>query len=482
LTYPLTWYTNGLLDSGLLLLSLGILTGNIALMSISIFPLLVFLLGSSTPAPSDLHLDRRLPNRPIYVGDEVEVEIDLSVGSGIGMVELHTEIPDVFELTRGSNLQVVLKRRGRLRQKLTFSFRCTRRGTYVLPPTTYESTQIFDLRPSFEGSLGDEQQIEVLPRVARVKRVRGLRRTTSRLFPEEDKARIGIETTDFRDIRTYHWGDSPRRINWKATARELLASSGGLPLVNEYEREGRKVIWVFLDCGRHMACGTNIENSFEYAIVAALSIVQFFVDRGYKVGVSTYNHSSAMIIYPELGQKQYLKALRSLRDLEPSASTMGLAAMSEKAKGFLVREKPVVFVVTSLNNSVSFALPEPWHFDFDDVTLASSAVSRLTSPRLPRTVEQLADLLQGLKSTRSAVSSRRPTRLRRPSVIVIDLVPFSLLSTTDTPDALLVARAYQRAFAKRVRRMGIAVAEWDPAETSFVSVLMRSGQVIESRS
>jgi len=80
-------------------------------------------------------------------------------------------------------------------------------------------------------------------------------------FPINDMAKIGVATTDFREIRNYVYGDPIKNINWKATARS--SSPEMWPLTNEYEVEGKKTVWLFLDTAGELEIGTNINNAFD---------------------------------------------------------------------------------------------------------------------------------------------------------------------------------------------------------------------------
>ena len=93
-------------------------------------------------------------------------------------------------------------------------------------------------------------------------------------FPVIDVAKIGVATTDFREIRNYVYGDPVKNINWKATAR--CTSPQAWPLTNEYEVEGKKTVWIFQDASRFLEVGTDIENAFEYCLEAANSVDLLF--------------------------------------------------------------------------------------------------------------------------------------------------------------------------------------------------------------
>jgi len=40
------------------------------------------------------------------------------------------------------------------------------------------------------------------------------------------------------------------------------------PVVNEFEKEGKKSVWIFLDTSKIMSFGSNIKNVKEYSVEA----------------------------------------------------------------------------------------------------------------------------------------------------------------------------------------------------------------------
>ena len=119
---------------------------------------------------------------------------------------------------------------------------------------------------------------------------------------------MGIITTDFREIRDYLPGDPYRSINWKATARRAVQYRDSFPKVNEFEREGKKIVWIFLDKSAEMSLGPMIKNPFEYAIQAAACLARFYLERDCKVGLCIYSARGAeKIVFPDVGGRQYYK-------------------------------------------------------------------------------------------------------------------------------------------------------------------------------
>ncbi len=131
---------------------------------------------------------------------------------------------------------------------------------------------------------------------------------------------LGIVSHDFKDLATYQSGDPYKHINWKATAR-TIQSSTDLPIVNEYEREGNKVVWIFLDASPKMELGNNVTNVFEYGVQVALGLAEYYVQRRCMVGFSLYNNDavSQPSASPVIQQEEIDEEVkRTLPDLFPA--------------------------------------------------------------------------------------------------------------------------------------------------------------------
>jgi len=59
----------------------------------------------------------------------------------------------------------------------------------------------------------------------------------------------GNDNQEFKELRLYSPGDPFKAINWKVTSRNLVRGSIW-PVVNEFEKEGKKSVWIFLDTSK----------------------------------------------------------------------------------------------------------------------------------------------------------------------------------------------------------------------------------------
>ncbi|HVL87395.1 MAG TPA: DUF58 domain-containing protein [Candidatus Thermoplasmatota archaeon] len=440
----LTKSGHALLATSLALLAAGLTFGNYAYLLVGSFPLFIVLAAIGLDEPRDVRVERNVSRTNVRAGDRVTVEVRVACAGGRGLLEVHVPLPEPFELVEGSNLHLLRKDAGPLEASFAFTFRATKRGTWSLPATRLEAVHALGLRDPVAWVQGDDAVLEVKPRLAGLRRTRAAPGFARRIFPENDEARIGVQTTDFREIRDYAFGDPPSAINWKATARRQAGAAplpgGGampaLPLVNEYEREGKKTVFLFVDAAAYMEVGTSVENAFERGLEAAGSVARFYLDRGYRLGAYVYN-AQDQLLHPDTGRRQFLRLGQVLLRLAPSPPRQGLRAAVERCRGYLVNGRPLVVVVT-------------------------------------RATEDTDGLADGLRRLRAITGRRR----RLLPVVVVTPSPYALLPAREEygEDVVTLLSRLDRPALSRVRRLGAAVVEWDPRRHGFESAFLRGAR------
>ena len=229
---------------------------------------------------------------------------------------------------------------------LSYRIQCPKRGVFTLRETEWESEAALGLNQRKQGTAGPAVEISVVPRNQTIRRVNDVRGRAHSRRPGEDVAIAGISTTDFMELRPYNPGDPMRSINWKASAR----NSGSINplLVNQYEPEGRRAVWLFLDGADYMEVGPALYPMIDYATEASGAVAQYYLTRGYTLGAYIYNTNSD-ILTPELGHKQFQRLTDMLTRLEPGTSEQNLEGAVETCKSFLFRLRPEVYIITRLD-------------------------------------------------------------------------------------------------------------------------------------
>lgn len=411
--------------------------GNFTYLLVGLLLLGFLVLGMRLGIPRRIEMTRTFSTTHTTVGEMVEVQVEALIASGRGFVQLYDRLPEVFSLTKGNNTHLVWKGSKPKKVTYSYSFKCTKRGGFTFPGTEAVGIHVLALVESIIVGRGAPVELIVEPRVLKVRRVKQLRGKAATIFPAGDKAKVGTLTTDFEEIREYQAGDPLKSVNWKATARQTKDDDVHL-MVNQYDVEGKKAIWFFIDAADYMEVGSTLSNTFDQTIEAALELLEHFLSRGYRVGGTVYNtvgkaHDAPMF-YPDHGRSQYIKIVKSLTGIGTSAHLEGLPAAVERSRGFLVREKPLVLLVTRPDG------------DFEGTSA-------------------------GVKRLMSYVS----TGNRAPPVLLIAPQVAHIAADAQEASELALSLMEEEAMLKHkaLRRMGVTLVEWDPQHSPVGAVLSR---------
>jgi uncharacterized protein (DUF58 family) len=419
------------------LVSLGLALGNPPLLYTAIGPIAVLLLGLAARPPGTLSIIRTAPTQAMWVRGIMEVQWEVRLGYGPCAIMLFDPLPEEFALVEGNNLRLLSKGFRPATFTCTYKVRCTKRGAFPLSNTQWNLRDLLSLFQPREGEVDNSQEIAVRPRILRTRRLQPLRTRAATRHPEADIARLGMPTTEFQELRHYSVGDPLRLINWKATAR-TAGSPGALPLVNEYEPEGRKAVWLFVNASHEMEVGTSIENALEWAVEAASGVSYYFLQRGYRMGGCIYNTETQEphILYSDTGKRQYFVLARELTELRPGAEAGNLQEAVERSKVHLLRHKPLSIIITRLDS-----FPE-------------------------------RSLIQGVRRL-VQFSSRRGRS--RPSVLVIGINGYFVAPEVGElhGEAIAITRTRTRGVVRWLNRVGVRVMEWNPLEEPLAQALMR---------
>lgn len=420
------------LFTGIFLIALVI--GNIIVMSVSLVPLFTVLIGLLLEQPKTIQGTICSVNKSVWVGNVIQVTSEIVIKDGIGVVVLTQQLPASFELIEGSNVRMTWKGFKQKSVLLSYRVRCSKRGSYNLHPVQWESRHLGGLTQTITSEVaGTSADLIVKPKILNVRRIRGMVSFTSSSLPAIDVAKIGVATTDFREIRRYVYGDSIRAINWKATAKQT--GDGGIwPLVNEYEVEGKKTVWIFLDASSYMEVGTTISNPLEYALEATNGVAYYYLDRGYRVGMYIYHHSG-QLFYPDSGKRQFNKLSKKLTDLRASSTGDDLPEAIDKCRRYILGYNPLCIVITRVDSG------------FTD------------------------SLISGAKKL---IILRGRVRRRLP-IMVISIAGYNLMTQSSKygDNAAMLRHLELRPLVRRLHGVCGSVLEWNPRREEFGSTLLR---------
>jgi uncharacterized protein (DUF58 family) len=445
----------------------GMVTGNMVLIYLGLIPLFFVVISLFIDGPMGLSAALFDESISVEVDDELEVSRSVAVRGGWGLVTLGEELPPSFELLRGNNFQVFWKEPRPTEIELKYRVKCTRRGTYQLDDLNWEARHPMYMTPTQSGVFPTGQELIVKPKGLRIKRIRQQKIFTKIPMPAESRIKIGVPTTDFKELRDYNWGDSYKQINWKATARNYRGVQH-IPTVNEYEKEGRRVVFIFLDTSTSLSLGTDLRNCFEYAIQAVLGLSEFYLSRQCKLGLALYNSESGVrdgkearrlsdrsrgldqghtmvervstgigkgvLLFPETGKIQQYRIHRMLLDTEIASTYYSLDEAVGYVRGHLHGTNPLFVVVTRVHDR-----------NFD----------RLVS------------------GVRELTKYSRMTRRRSPNIMVVNVSGYSLSVRNRGDETAAQLLEYQEnAYLNKLRGLGLMTINWHPTRQSITEVLL----------
>jgi uncharacterized protein (DUF58 family) len=183
-------------------------------------------------------------------------------------------------------------------------FRIPRRGQYVFGPVWIR----------VEGSLAllEAQQpfncvgkIKILPETfASRERMHKDVGAEMRLLDQIQRSRQQGSGTEFASLQPYRLGDDPRRIDWRATARQRSL------VVRHFQVERHRDVMIIVDNGRLMGSDAGRGSKLDCAVDSALNLARVVLQSGDRCGVAAYDRKVVGFLPPLAGAS----ALRSLAE------------------------------------------------------------------------------------------------------------------------------------------------------------------------
>lgn len=195
------------------------------------------------------------------------------------------EIPFPFQIR---TLTEKCKLKSEEKQILCYRLHPVRRGEYEFGRIRVFVSTVWGLVER-RFSLGEEAKVAVYPAFAEMRKYE-LRAMGARQNAGDKQVRFVGISTSFDQIKPYVWGDDPRRVNWKATAKCNRL------MVNSYTDERAQSIYCLLDKGRTMQFPFREMTMLDYAINAVLALSDVILKKGDRAGLYTFSNTSDVFI------------------------------------------------------------------------------------------------------------------------------------------------------------------------------------------
>ena len=419
-----------------------LLTASLPFLALGIFCFLFVAISGLLPRPSILLIERGLDKSSSWVNEVVPVRRRVWLDRGFGLVVMRDVLPPEFELTGGNNLHVAWKGLGPASIEADYSVSSPKRGIHSLEPTQMAVRDPMDIQGASTIPPGASLDLTILPRIGTVRRIANVRGIGTKPLPMEDLARVGLATADFREIREYKPGDPAHSINWKASAKRI-GMPGYVPVVNEYEFEGKKAIWLFCDSSTYMEVGTSVRNPFEDAVEATGALGYYYASRGYRLGAHFSSEPHQMLSI-DSGRAQITRLTRRLMTLRPGGDVYDLNQAVTICRAQLLASTPHCFIVTRLD------------------------AQELQSSGIPDVYQKMNDGIKQLISF--SPDARRRIRV---TIVAINSHHYAPSQTTSQRLANVLAEFESRPIAAHFRRRGVSILEWNPMRETFSRLLLR---------
>jgi uncharacterized protein (DUF58 family) len=304
--------------------------------------------------------------------------------------------------------------------RLSYRVRPFERGNGRLGPLDIRVSSPLGMWHS-QQTIGDATSIRVYPDFARIVQYTWLA-TDNRL------SQIGVlqrrrrgQGLEFHQLRDYRQDDSPRHIDWSATARARRL------IAREYQDERDQQIVLVLDCGQRMRAKDGAMSHFDHALNALLLLAYVALRQGDAVGVATFAHDRPRFLPPRKSVATVSALMHGLFDLQPSRQTPDYLEAAT-VLGRRLTKRTLIVLATTVRDEDGEALQESARIlrRKHAVVLANLREGALTLAK-ERPLVGVDDALVYAAAT-DYVERRRRTiaTLRRAGVQMIDAPPAAL--------------------------------------------------------
>jgi uncharacterized protein (DUF58 family) len=368
-------------------------------------PFVVYLLAGFLIAPSEIKLEASRHMSAERTSPHAEVTVTVTItnrGSRLEEVLLVDPVPENLTIHSGfSRHLLTLPKDGSYTFKYVVS---GPRGGYGFEKIRMQINDPF-VTTQRNVEVDAKGMLFVFPPVLRLRHV-AIRPRRTRVYAGTIPARAGGTGTEFFGVRDYQPGDSPRVINWRASARHE-----GTLYSNEFQQERVADVGIVLD-GRlrtnEFARGHSL---FEHSVQAAAALSDALLTQGNRVGLLVYA-SYLRWTLPGYGKVQRARILHSLAHARPGGSEV-FSDLENLPTRLFPSESQIILVsplteddlrplihLRAQNYQVMVVSPNPVKFELsylpknDNVTMAARVIQMeraLLFQRLQRAGVQVLD-------------------------------------------------------------------------------------------
>jgi uncharacterized protein (DUF58 family) len=215
---------------------------------------------------------------------------------------------------------------------------CTRRGLFVLGPTSVQTSDPFGLYTTtvhYPASF----PLLVLPPVVPLPTIEVA--PGGRAGEGRPRAYAPERTVAAAAVRDYLPGDSPRWIHWPTSARRDSL------YVRLFDGTPAGDWWIFLDMDRTVQAGEGQDSTEEHGVILAASLADRGLRSGRAVGLVAHG-GGLMWLPPRGGEGQRWEVMRSLALVSPGSCP--LSNLLERTGGVLEQHASLVIITPAVDD------------------------------------------------------------------------------------------------------------------------------------
>jgi uncharacterized protein (DUF58 family) len=189
-------------------------------------------------------------------------------------------------------------------------FRIPRRGRFEFGPVWIRLQgpwQILEGQQSF-ACMGS---IKVLPETfASRERMEKEVGAEIRMLDQLQRSRQRGAGTEFESLQPFRLGDDPRRIDWRASARQQSL------VVRHFQIERHRDVMIIVDSGRLMGADVGRGSKLDCAVDSALNLARVVLQSGDRCGVAAYDRKVVGFLPPLSGTTSLRSLAECIYDLQ----------------------------------------------------------------------------------------------------------------------------------------------------------------------
>ncbi|WP_437206130.1 DUF58 domain-containing protein [Planctomicrobium sp. SH664] len=228
--------------------------------------------------------------------------------------------------------------------------------------------------------------------------------------------------TEFESLHAYRYGDDPRRIDWRTTARVRT------PVVRRYQVEQHRDVMILFDCGRLMGAETDRGTKLDCAVDAGLNLARVVLQSGDRCGVAMFDDRIRGYLSPVGGASSIRLLAECVYDLQTELRESDFTRLFAELQSRQAK-RSLVIIISDIND-----LETSRQFRASLTSLAKRHVVLFAALRTPALQQIIASPMKSLEEgARKAVAFRLLAErdeslhmLRRSGIHIVDVEPHQL--------------------------------------------------------